>query len=544
MEDDSGLSPILLHASPNGRTWRERGLHRGELMGAAIDRSMALWGHLTFEVASPSRASKATLGELWSRGKRFAAALSGLGLRSGDCLAVQLPGWEECIVTYLACFQLGITLVPIVMIFGHREMSFILRDSGARTLVFTPCYRGKDYSKLADQLRSEGLLDRLIAVGEVDAHPHELSWEALLDAETAQAPQGVYAPDLLSLILYTSGTTADPKGARHTHDTFLAEFLSNAYAHQAEGRALTLFPAGHTAGTLGLFRCFFVPESNTVLTEWDAEAAVRIVTERQINRLPVTPYFLSEMLEVCARTGQSLSSIRQLSIGGTTVDPELVRRGMAAGATLTRSYGSTEHPTIACGAPDDPPEKRISTDGRLVGGNLIRLVDDDGREVALGEEGEILSTGPELFAGYTDERLNKECFVDGIWFRTGDVGRFDADGYLSITDRKKDIIIRGGENISAREVEEALRLHPAVEDAAVAPLKDDRLGERVCAFIVRAADAPFSLEAAVEHFTTLGLAKQKTPERLVFVDVLPRTAIGKVNKAALKALLADATLAA
>jgi cyclohexanecarboxylate-CoA ligase len=527
---------LLMRNAPSGESWYDLGYYRAETLGRRVARNMESWGDLPLRFLSPSRPSSTTLREAWEKGRRVASALADLGLGPGDRIAIQLPSWEECIVAYLACFHAGITIVPIVTIFGAKELSFILQDSGARTLLCAATYRGKDFAAIAKGLSDEGLLDTVILVGGADDGFGE-SWDRFIARADGPAEAGPNDPDAVAFILYTSGTTSNPKGARHTHNTFGAEFESEAYAHQKDARALSLYPAGHTAGTLNLMRCFFVPEANYVLTEWNAEQAVRVIDAEKITRVSVTPFYLTEMMEVADRTGLKLSSIRQLGIGGTTVDPTLVERGMSYGIVITRSYGSTEHPTISVSNPDDPGQKRISTDGRVVKGNVVRLVDDDGVDVAIGQEGEILSTGPELFAGYTDPKINATSFVDEIWFRTGDVARFDVDGYLTITDRKKDIVIRGGENISAREVEEALRTHSSIEDAAVVPYPDPKLGERVCAFLVLNPGATFALDDALAHFVGLGLAKQKTPERLETIDVLPRTAIGKVNKSVLKALL-------
>lgn len=539
----SADAELLRHKAPTGESWYDLGRHRRETLGRRIERNMAKWGELPLVFLSQSRPSQTTLGEAWAKGKRLASALADIGLKAGDKIAVQMPSWEECVVAYLACFHAGVTIVPIVTIFGAREMAFILRDSGARTLICPVSYRGKDFAGLARELVDAGLLDRVITVGEGEGAFGE-RWGDFAARGEAPAEPGPNEPDQPILLLYTSGTTSNPKGVRHTHNTFGAEFESEAYEHQEDARGLCVYPAGHTAGTLNLFRAFFVREANFVMSEWDAELALRTIEREQITRISVTPFYLVEMMDLAERAGGTLSSIRQLAIGGTTVDPAIVERGMAHGVTITRSYGSTEHPTISVCKPGDPAHKRVATDGRVVAGNSVRLVDDEGREVAPGQEGEILSTGPELFAGYTDERLNKHAFVDGVWFRTGDVGRFDEDGYLTITDRKKDIVIRGGENISAREVEEALRQHPAVEDAAVLPYPDPRLGERVCAFVVLSPGRRFTLEDALAHFVALGLAKQKTPERLEFIDELPRTAIGKVNKSNLKERLMPAEVSA
>jgi non-ribosomal peptide synthetase component E (peptide arylation enzyme) len=212
-------------------------------------------------------------------------------------------------------------------------------------------------------------------------------------------------------------------------------------------------------------------------------------------------------------------------------------RAQRLGIVSWRTYGSTEHPVLSSGTPDDPAAKRHGTDGRVTDGNEVRLVDDEGVDVPPGAEGEIVARGPRQFAGYRDAALDAEAFLPGGWFRTGDIGRFDADGYLIITDRKKDIIIRGGENIASREVEDLLLLHPGIAEAAVCAAPDPLLGEQVCAFVVSRPGVRIDLDAVRAHFAGLGVARHKTPERVEPVTDLPRTATGKVKKTELRALL-------
>jgi cyclohexanecarboxylate-CoA ligase len=248
------------------------------------------------------------------------------------------------------------------------------------------------------------------------------------------------------------------------------------------------------------------------------------------------PTFLAGILDVLESGHRDLSSLRTFLVGAASVPPELVLRAEAAGIKAFRCYGSSEHPTVTSGTPEDPLETRAYTDGRCLGANEVRIVDDDGRDLPRGSEGEIATRGPELFVGYRDPALNRDCFLPGGWFRTGDLGIFDANGLLTVTDRKKDIIIRGGENISAKEVEDVLARHPAVSEAAVVAMPDPRLGERVCAVVILRG-RHLDLAVVAEHFSRAGVARQKTPEHLVVVEELPRTPAGKVQKFQLRARL-------
>ena len=216
--------------------------------------------------------------------------------------------------------------------------------------------------------------------------------------------------------------------------------------------------------------------------------------------------------------------------GAAAVPPTLVERADRAGVPSYRCYGSSEHPSVTSSLPSDPLEKRAMTDGSPMPPNEIRIVDDDGKDVDPGKPGEVATRGPELFVGYSDDALNVAAFLPGGWFLTGDIGVVDAEGYLTITDRKKDVIIRGGENIASKEVEDVLSRHSAIDDVAVVAEPDERYGERVCAFVTLREGADLSLDEVRRLFANAGVARQKTPERLEVVDAFPRTAAGKIKK--------------
>jgi non-ribosomal peptide synthetase component E (peptide arylation enzyme) len=241
------------------------------------------------------------------------------------------------------------------------------------------------------------------------------------------------------------------------------------------------------------------------------------------------------MIEAARREGHDLSSICAYSLGATGVTPELVRYADELGSGAGRSYGVTEHSTRTRCDPGMPFEKRAYTDGQLQPGTAVRIVDVDGRVLSHGEQGEILTRGPELFMGYTDASLDDECFTPEGWFRTGDLGRLDDEGFLTITDRIKDVIIRGGENIASREIEEVLLRHPQVRQVAVVGMPDDRYGECVCAVIVPREGAMPALESLATHCLEAGLARFKLPAQCVVVHDMPMTASGKVRKRELRA---------
>jgi acyl-CoA synthetase (AMP-forming)/AMP-acid ligase II len=266
------------------------------------------------------------------------------------------------------------------------------------------------------------------------------------------------------------------------------------------------------------------------MDRWDATSAAMLVERYSVTSTAGAPVMLSELLDLEASGSCNLSSLRSYMTGAANVPPSLVTRAERAGIRAFRCYGLSEHPTISSGIVDDPLERRSSTDGRLIDGSQVRILSETDEDLRFGQVGDIVSRGPELFVGYRDPRLNDAAFLSGGWFRTGDMGYMDAEGFLTVTDRRKDIIIRGGENISSMEVEDLLAQVPGVAEAAVVPIPHARLGESVCAYIITRPGAQVTLEAVIEHFRNAGVARQKTPERLEVVDAFPRTAAGKVKK--------------
>ncbi|HEX4094269.1 MAG TPA: AMP-binding protein [Trebonia sp.] len=496
---------------------------------------------LVFAAGSAEQAT--TLGALVSDAERAAAALQARGIGPGDVIAVQLPGSYAGAVIQVAAGLCGAVLLPVVMIYGPREMDFVLRRSGAAAVVLPREHRGRPHADaVLSGLSRLPALKFAVVVGDDDAPgQNTVGHGAVGYTELLRQPGGTYRqpspdPGDRAVLMYTSGTTAEPKGVQHSHRTLLAEATSRVYTLNGPGaRHLGLFPPGHMAGLLSLLRILLLGTPTVIMQAWDAAQAARLIVRHAVTSCGGAPVQLSGLLDQQAAGTAELGTLREFLTGAAPVPPSLIRRADAAGIAAFRSYGSSEHPTVSAGTIADSLGRRAGTDGRLLAGNQVRLVDAGGRDVPDGKDGEILTRGPELFSGYTDPELNAAAFLPGGWFRTGDVGRTDADGYLTVTDRLKDIIIRGGENISAKEVEDLLVTHPAVADVAVIPSPDQKLGERVCAVVVPRPGFTFDVEQARAHFAAAGAARQKTPEVVVLVDELPRTPSGKVRKDVLRA---------
>jgi cyclohexanecarboxylate-CoA ligase len=320
-----------------------------------------------------------------------------------------------------------------------------------------------------------------------------------------------------------------------------ADTIAAAHAMQPGEPLLLPMPVTHVAGlTYGILLPVTSAITTVLMDAWEPERALQIVERESIAVMISTPVFLRTMIDHPTFDGTDRTSVRMFSLGGAGVAPAMVREGAQAfGCWCKRTYGSTEYPTLTTGRLGDDPELDATTDGRLIGAAELRIVDPKTlADLAPGTAGELLVRGPEMFVGYLDAELDADAFVAGGWFRTGDLARYDG-AYLTIVDRLKDIIIRGGENISAQEVEALLVTHPAIAEAACVPMPDGVMGEKVCAYVIPNPGSEPTLEALRAHLLERGLARFKLPERLEVRATLPRTASGKVRKSPLRDELRD-----
>ncbi|MEX0664507.1 MAG: AMP-binding protein [Acidimicrobiia bacterium] len=517
---------------------RQRYVHEGlwndDTLGALIDQRLASNPDLTFRIWSDTRPYEGTIEEVHHIARSLAAGLAQRGIGPGDVVAFQLPNSMEAAAAFWGVSFLGAVIVPIVHFYGAKEVGFILRQSGARALITADRFRQIDYLSSLAGLRAElPDLDLVVVVGQAPADT--LAFEEVLNADHQE--RASVDPDTPALIAYTSGTTADPKGVVHTHRSLLAEIRQLSDLAPPNLRpAIVGAPVGHAIGMLGgLLGPVERGVSIHLIDVWEPPAVLAAMVEADLTFLGGATYFLTSLLDSPDFGTEHLERIPFAGLGGAPVPAAVAERAAALGITLVRSYGSTEHPSITGSWRDAPEAKRLYTDGAALPGVEMRLVDDVGRDVPPGSAGEILSRGPELFAGYTDPELTNEAVDADGWFATGDIGVLDADGYLAITDRKKDIIIRGGENVSAAEVEELLLRMPGVAEVAVVAAPDARLGEHVCAFVRLLPDGPEpSLDDVRDHLRAAGLARQKWPEELRIVEDFPRTPSSKVKKFTLR----------
>jgi acyl-CoA synthetase (AMP-forming)/AMP-acid ligase II len=490
-----------------------------------------------FTVRSDRKPFRGTLHDVDEMARRLATGMRARGIGPGDPVAFQLPNWLEAAATFYAVTYLGAVIVPIVHFYGPKEVGYILRKTCVKALITTDRFGHQDFlANLAGLRANLPDLEWVAIVGD--------DFDALVDNEPLAEPLAVDVRTP-ALVAYTSGTTSDPKGVVHSHQTINAEIhqLSRMMEYRGGPGMITGAPVGHGIGMLAALLTPVYRRSEVHLIDvWDPARVLQAMLEDGLSAGQGSTYFLTTLLDDPAFDPERHPKLMPfIGLGGSAVPAAVGERCAKLGIEVARSFGSTEHPSITGSTPDVDHDKRVTTDGRPLPGVEIRLVDDDGKDVEVGMPGEIWSKGPDCFMGYTDAALTAATFSADGWFMTGDVGVLDDEGFLAITDRKKDIIIRGGENVSAQEVEEVLMRMRGVAEVAVVAAPDARLGEVGCAFFRmqpgEAVPDLAQLRAALER---TGMARQKWPEQVLGVDDFPRTASGKIQKFVLRQQLRDA----
>jgi acyl-CoA synthetase len=427
-------------------------------------------------------------------------------------------------------------VVPIVHFYGAKEVGYILRTADPDVLITPDRFGHLDYLTAYESLLDGG--DRpWFVVGDTaatDLPPTASPFPTLLEGDPVTGPADV-EPDAPAIIAFTSGTTRDPKGVIHSHRTisFETRQLDDMFPGGGPPQ-ITGAPVGHFIGMVNAFLVPLLRERPVHLVDvWDPGEVLRLMREEDLGVAGGATFFLTSLLDHPDFTDEHLARIPFAGLGGSPVPAAVMDRLARLGIDAFRSYGSTEHPSITGSHLDEPLEKRSTTDGHALPGVEIRLT----------AAGEILSRGPDCFAGYIDPAMTEQVFDAEGWYHTGDVGVLDADGYLTITDRLSDVIIRGGENVSAAEVEELLMQVDGIAEVAVVAAPDERLGERVAAvFRVMPGVSPPTLDDIRAHLSAAGLARQKWPESLFPVADLPRTPSGKIQKFRLRQQLRDGDL--
>jgi acyl-CoA synthetase (AMP-forming)/AMP-acid ligase II len=513
--------------------WYREGWYSNRTCIDAFQQCARLNGDVAITFVTGETDTVSTVAEIHRAATAVAAGLQHRGLAPGDAVAVQLTNGLDCAIAYQAVLLCGAILIPIVHVYGPNEVGFILAESGAKILM------------MPAQLRSTNFLDRMpiyarittlqsVVVVGAEAGPGYLSWPELLGEPSGYAQPSPDADDVC-VLLYTSGTTSAPKGVQHSHNSLLAEqrTLPDLIAGSPADISLIVFPPGHVAGLSFMLRPLISGAQAVFLDAWNPRTAVELIERFNVTASAGAPFHIAGLLGLGDFRAR-ISTLREFLTGAATVTEVLGRQAHAAGINSYRSYGLTEHPTVTGPRPGDPETARVCTDGKPLPGSSVRIIDPDGNDLPAGSDGEVIVQGPDQFVGYRDPALNADAFTPDGWFRTGDLGHLNADGSLVITDRIKDVIVRGGETISSAQIEDVVHAHPAVAEAAVIPAPHPSYGEVIAGVVVLKLGASLSLDELRLHFAKSGLARQKTPERLIVVDCLPRTAMGKVRKAELR----------
>ncbi|SQS42771.1 short-chain-fatty-acid--CoA ligase (acyl-CoA synthetase) [Escherichia coli] len=458
------------------------------------------------------------------------------GIESGDRIAFQLPGWCEFTVIYLACLKIGAVSVPLLPSWREAELVWVLNKCQAKMFFAPTLFKQTRPVDLILPLQNQlPQLQQIVGVDKLAPATSSLSLSQIIADNTSLTTAITTHGDELAAVLFTSGTEGLPKGVMLTHNNILASERAYCARLNLTWQDVFMMPAplGHATGFLhGVTAPFLIGARSVLLDIFTPDACLALLEQQRCTcMLGATP-FVYDLLNVLEKQPADLSALRFFLCGGTTIPKKVARECQQRGIKLLSVYGSTESSPHAVVNLDDPLSRFMHTDGYAAAGVEIKVVDDARKTLPPGCEGEEASRGPNVFMGYFDEpELTARALDEEGWYYSGDLCRMDEAGYIKITGRKKDIIVRGGENISSREVEDILLQHPKIHDACVVAMSDERLGERSCAYVVLKAPLhSLSLEEVVAFFSRKRVAKYKYPEHIVVIEKLPRTTSGKIQK--------------
>lgn len=481
-----------------------------------------------------------TYGQLDNLSSRLAYSLREMGIQPGQVVSVQLPNWAEFTIAFVALLRLGAVINPVLPNLKAKELAYVLNKCCSSLLFIPNQFKGHNYIKMVKKIWPGcPNLKNVIVVGG-KATDEMTQFNSLLSNEIPLVPSKNLASKAndVVIILFTSGTESRPKGVMHTHNTIIfgAKTFSRVLGLSGTDTILVPSTVGHATGCLHGVCLPIINGGQSVLLDifTPAKALELIEREHCSFGMAATP-FIHELLCYDELSKYDLSSLRFFLCGGAPIPRELVRDAFAAGFKLLAVYGSTESPPHTVNKLEDNPERIFSSDGSPMPGIEVKIVDYKRRPLAQGQEGEEASRGPNVCVGYLDEpELTAKSFDQEGWYYGGDLCVMDSAGYIKIVGRKKDIIIRGNQQITSREVENLLYAHPDISEAAIVAMPDQLLGEKVCVYIVLSSGRSLSLLDIQKYLAANGIARYKWPEAMIIIDKLPRTASGKLQKVILR----------
>jgi cyclohexanecarboxylate-CoA ligase len=488
--------------------------------------------------------------ELAALADRIAVGLSRLGVGRNDIVAMQLPNWWQFPLVYLACSRLGAVVNPLMHIFRERELSFMLKHGEAKVLIVPKVFRGFDHEAMARALQPQlPALKHIVVVGgggadDFDALLTQPAWEQEADAE-AILTRNRPGPDDITQLIYTSGTTGEPKGVMHSANTVMANIIPYAERLKlgADDVVLMASPMAHQTGFMyGLMMPIMLRASAVLQDVWDAKKAVELIRAERVSFTMASTPFLTDLTKTVAETAQPVPTLKTFLCAGAPIPGPLVEQARKTlGTKIVSAWGMTENGAVTLIKLDDDDERAFTTDGCALPGVELKVIDFDGNSLPAGEIGKLVVRACSNFGGYLKRPQLNGTDADG-WFDTGDLAHIDARGYIRISGRSKDVIIRGGENIPVFEIESLLYKHPAIAQVAIVAYADERLGERACAVVVPKAGQSIDLASVIDFLKSQKVAVQYIPERLIVREAMPATPSGKIQKFKLRDMLRDGTL--
>jgi cyclohexanecarboxylate-CoA ligase len=547
MEFDTVLLPPRRAASIAQGLWHDRTINDDlDACVAAFPDKIAL----TAVQVETGGVRRFTYRELAAMADRIAVGLSRLGVRRNDVVALQMPNWWEFTLSYLACARIGAVLNPLMHIFRERELSFMLKHAQAKVAIVPRLFRGFDHEQMLEGLKA-GLpsLAHVVVVGGSGANSFEKllsgpQWELESDAGailTGSRP----GPDDVTQLIYTSGTTGEPKGVMHTANTLMANIIPYAQRLRLASSDVVLMasPMAHQTGFMyGLMMPIMLRAGAVLQDVWDPKKAIELIRTEGVSFTMASTPFLSDLARTVAETGKSVPTLKTFLCAGAPIPGPLVQQAREVlGTKIVSAWGMTENGAVTLIKLDDDDELAFTTDGCALPGVEVKVVEVDGTTMPFGQVGRLLVRACSNFGGYLHRPQLNSTDADG-WFDTGDLAHMDERGYIRISGRSKDVIIRGGENIPVFEIEGLLYRHPAVAQVAIVAYPDERLGERACAVVVPKPGQAIDFASMVDFLKAQKVALQYIPEKLVVREAMPATPSGKIQKFKLRDLVRDGSV--